>query len=64
MMIKMAEKDLTKFLDKIKQLKELETLIKNSSKKKEALTKCSSHEEVIQLTKSWGFDIGKRWGEQ
>ena len=59
----MAEKDLVNFLDKIKQLKELEKLLKNSSEKKDALTKCSTHEEVIKLTKSWGFDIGKRWGE-
>ena len=59
----MTTKDLDKFLRKIEELNKLVILIKNSSLKKDQLSKCKTHEEVINLTNSWGFDIGKRWGE-
>ena len=59
----MALKDLEKFLNKINQLNQIAELINNSPKKKEELVQCKNHNEVILLTKSWGFDIGKRWGE-
>tara|TARA_B100001121_G_C18137665_1_gene366376 strand:- start:11 stop:193 length:183 start_codon:yes stop_codon:yes gene_type:complete len=59
----MSKKDLEKFINKIEQLNEILLLIEESTEKKQALCKCSNHEEVIKLTKSWGFEIGKRWGE-
>tara|TARA_Y100001933_G_scaffold195602_1_gene196014 strand:+ start:46 stop:228 length:183 start_codon:yes stop_codon:yes gene_type:complete len=59
----MTKEDLDKFINKIDQLNKIRLLIEQSSEKKEELCKCSNHEEVIQLTKSWGFEIGKRWGE-
>ena len=59
----MTKKDLDKFINKIDQLNKLLEVIEKSAKKKEQLSKCSNHEEVIKLTNSWGFDIGKRWGE-
>ncbi len=59
----MTKKDLEKFKDKIEQLNKILLLIEQSTDKKEELCKCSNHEEVIKLTKSWGFEIGKRWGE-
>ena len=59
----MTKKDLDIFLRKIDQLNKLVNLINNSNEKKDALEKCKTHEEVIKLTKSWGFEIGKRWGE-
>ena len=59
----MTKKDLEKFIKKIDHLNKILLLIEQSSKKKEELSKCSNHEEVIKLTKSWGFEIGKRWGE-
>ena len=61
--IKSTKKDLEKFIDKIEQLNKILLLIEQSTDKKEELCKCSNHEEVIKLTKSWGFEIGKRWGE-
>jgi len=60
----MRKKDLDRFLDKISQLNEIVSLIKSSPLKKEQLSKCKNHEEVIILTTSWGFDIGNRWGEK
>ena len=59
----MSKKDLDKFLKKISQLNAIVDLINDSPLKKEQLTKCIDHEEVIKLTKSWGFNIGERWGE-
>ena len=59
----MTKKDLDKFINKIYQLNKILLLIEKSTEKKEELSKCSNHEEVIKLTKSWGFEIGKRWGE-
>ena len=59
----MTKKDLEKFINKIDQLNKILLLIEKSDKKKKELSKCSNHEEVIKLTKSWGFEIDKRWGE-
>ena len=59
----MAEKDLNNFLKKIDQLKKISELIKKNPDKKKELSECSNHEEVINLTSKWGFDISKRWGE-
>jgi len=60
---KMAEKDLINFLKKIEQLNQISELIKKDPKRKNELSECTNHEEVIKLTSRWGFDIGKRWGE-
>ena len=59
----MTKEDLDKFINKIDQLNKILLLIEKSTEKKEELSKCSNHAEVIKLTKSWGFEIGKRWGE-
>ena len=59
----MSISDLEKFLIKINQLNLIVELIEKDISKKEALISCSTHEEVIELTKSWGFQIGSRWGE-
>ena len=59
----MSISDLEKFLFKIDQLNLIVELIEKDISKKEALINCSTHEEVIELTNSWGFQIGSRWGE-
>ena len=59
----MSEKNLEEFLKKIKNLNSIVELIKANPKKRLELSRCNNHEEVIKLTKSWGFDISKRWGE-
>ena len=59
----MTKKDLERFIEKIDQLNKILLLIEKSTEKKEELSKCSNHEEVIELTKSWGFEISRRWGE-
>ena len=59
----MSKSDLDKFLIKIDHLNLIVELIEKDLSKKEALSNCSTHEEVIELTNSWGFQISKRWGE-
>ena len=59
----MTKTDLNKFLEKISQLNSIAEIIDKSPTKKNELSKCKNHEEVIKLTSSWGFKIGKRWGE-
>ena len=59
----MTKRDLEKFLKKIDQLNLIVEFIEKDSSKKEALSNCNTHEEVINLTNSWGFQINKRWGE-
>ena len=60
----MSKKDLDKFLDKVSQLNLIVSLINKFPHKKEQLSKCKNHQEVINLTTSWGFNIGDRWGEK
>ncbi len=59
----MSDKDLKKFLKKIEQLNLIAQLIKENPQKRRELSNCKNHEEVINLTTKWGFEIGKRWGE-
>ena len=59
----MAERDLVNFLKKIEQLNKISELIETNPTKKKELSACNNHEDVINLTSKWGFEIGKRWGE-
>tara|TARA_Y100001968_G_C18959604_1_gene527032 strand:+ start:431 stop:610 length:180 start_codon:yes stop_codon:yes gene_type:complete len=59
----MSEKDLEKFIEKIAQLNEMIASIENKPERRKQLSNCSSHKEVIALSKEWGFNIDKRWGE-
>ena len=31
--------------------------------RRELLLACKDHDEVVSLARSWGFEIGTRWGE-
>ena len=59
----MSDKDLKKFLKKIEQLNLIAQLVKENPQKRRELSRCKNHEEVINLTSKWGYEIGKRWGE-
>ena len=59
----MAKKDYEKFLDKIDQLNQLVELINKCPEKYQLIISCSTHEDVVELAKQWGYEIGKRWGE-
>ena len=59
----MSKENYKGFLYKIDQLNKLVELINNSPEKYELFIKCKTHHEVVELSKEWGFEIGKRWGE-
>ena len=59
----MTKKDLEQFIYKVEQLQEMVQSLENFSERRYLLENCKTHEEVVILAKSWGFDIGKRWGE-
>ena len=59
----MTKKDYKIFLHKIDQLNQLVELINNSPEKYQLIINCKTHEDVVQLAKQWGYEIGRRWGE-
>ena len=59
----MSKKDFERFIIKIDQLNQLVELINNSPEKYELIINCKTHEQVVELAKQWGYEIGKRWGE-
>ena len=60
----MAEEDLRKFIQKVDQLNEMVNSLKKFPERRKQLAACSNHEQVVELAKSWGFLIGRRWGEE
>jgi cupin 2 domain-containing protein len=59
----MAEADLEAFLEKIRHLNAFVALSERNPDLREALRRCSHHNDVVALAHSRGFDIGRRWGE-
>ena len=59
----MTKIDYDKFLYKIDQLNQLVELIDQSPEKYQLIISCQTHEDVVELAKKWGYEIGKRWGE-
>lgn len=59
----MAEQDLLLFLDKVAQLQKLVTCLETDQERRQSLAGCSDHNQVVALARSWGFEIGRRWGE-
>ena len=59
----MAKEDYERFLFKIDQLNQFVESIKNSPEKYQLIVSCKTHDDVVELAKQWGYEIGKRWGE-
>ena len=59
----MTKKDFDRFLYKIGQLNKLVDFLRDSPEQYKLFINCETHQEVVELAKKWGFDIGKRWGE-
>ncbi|MCP9848458.1 Nif11 domain/cupin domain-containing protein [Cyanobium sp. Morenito 9A2] len=59
----MAEADLQRFLDKVRQLQAFVALSEADPALREALRDCSDHDQVVALAAVCGFSIGRRWGE-
>ena len=59
----MSKKDYESFLFKIDQLNQLVEQLNNSPEKYILFIKCKTHDDVVELARQWGYEIGKRWGE-
>lgn len=59
----MAEAQLQQFLEKVRQLNGFIALSESDPNLRQALQDCSSHQDVVALASSRGFEIGRRWGE-
>ncbi len=59
----MSEVDLEKFLKKVDSLVNLVASLDEKPERRGKLSLCSTHDEVVALAKSWGYEIGTRWGE-
>ena len=59
----MAEQDLHKFLQKVENLNNLVGSIAEIPERRELLASCETHDQVVDLARSWGYEIGRRWGE-
>ncbi len=59
----MSKKDLERFIQKVKQLNSLVDSLEVIQGRKELLTNCTHHNQVVDLANSWGYQIGQRWGE-
>ncbi len=60
----MAEEDLKNFILKIKDLNKLVKSLEEIPGRREELSSCRTHDEVVELAQTWGFKIGRRWGEE
>ena len=60
----MPEEDLIRFLEKVAQLQELVASLDGDPDRREQLARCASHNDVVLLAKAWGYEIGRRWGEE
>ena len=60
----MSERELSLFIKKVSQLKELVDSLETNPKRRRLLAACESHDEVVHLAKAWGYEIARRWGEK
>ncbi len=58
----MAEQDLQRFLRKVEQLQEMVDSLDKVEGRRVSLAACENHNQVIALARSWGYEIGRRWG--
>ena len=59
----MAEAQLQQFLEKVRQLNAFVALSEAQPDLRQALRNCSNHHEVVSLAAQYGFEIGRRWGD-
>ena len=60
----MAEAQLQQFLRKVDQLQRFVSLTEAEPGLRAALSDCNCHQQVVELARSRGFEIGRRWGEE
>jgi len=59
-----SEQELDLFIQKVLQLSELVDSLDKVPGRRELLSNCNDHYQVVKLAESWGYNIGRRWGEE
>lgn len=59
----MAEAQLQRFLEKVRQLNAFVALTEADPELRDALRRCDHHHQVVSLAARHGFEIGRRWGD-
>ena len=59
----MSKADLLRFIQKVEQLQDLVASLDEIPSRRDRLSSCDTHDEVVEIARSWGFEIGRRWGE-
>ncbi len=59
----MSKQELEQFLRKVEQLNKMVDSLDKVPGRRESLAACKNHNEVVELAQSWGYAIGRRWGE-
>ena len=59
----MAEKDLQRFLQKVNHLNGLVQSLHEHPERRQQIAACDDHNSVVELARSWGFEIARRWGD-
>ena len=60
----MAEIHLQQFLEKVRHLNAFVALCEANPQLRSSLAACNNHHQVVDLARSLGFEIGRRWGEE
>ncbi|WP_320675047.1 Nif11 family protein [Prochlorococcus sp. MIT 1341] len=60
----MSARELERFIFKVNQLNLVVELIEREPEKRDLLERCDTHDQVVSLARDWGFEIGRRWGEE
>ncbi|MCP9774992.1 Nif11 domain/cupin domain-containing protein [Cyanobium sp. WAJ14-Wanaka] len=59
----MAQEQLLQFLEKVRQLNQFVALTEAQPALRQQLEDCSNHQQVVNLAREHGLEIGRRWGE-
>ena len=60
----MSEEDLRKFILKVETLRHLVNSLDELPERRKQLSSCRTHQEVVDLASSWGYEIGRQWGSK
>ena len=59
----MSKQDMENFIKKVDSLNKLLDSLNHYPKRADELSSCQTHDEVVELARTWGYEIGRRWGE-
>ena len=60
----MSERELDLFVKKVSELRNLVDSLDEIPERRQLLARCDNHDQVVSLASQWGFNIGRRWGDE